>query len=80
MKYIKKPIPIEAEQWFPGTPMEGVEEVILGDEVPKTVGRLQTLNGLVYIEPGEWVLTGVNDEKYPCKDDIFKATYEKASV
>jgi hypothetical protein len=26
---------------------------------------------------GDWIIIGVNGEVYPCKDDIFKKTYEK---
>ena len=26
--------------------------------------------------PGDWIITGIKDEKYPCKSDIFEATYE----
>ena len=27
--------------------------------------------------PGDWIITGVKGERYPCKPDIFEATYEK---
>ena len=27
--------------------------------------------------PGDWIVTGVNGEKYPCKPDIFEKTYER---
>lgn len=37
-----------------------------------------TPNGNVQVEPGEWILTGVKGEHYPCKPDIFEATYEPA--
>ena len=26
--------------------------------------------------PGDWIITGVKGERYPCKPDIFEATYE----
>ena len=29
--------------------------------------------------PGDWLITGVAGEKYPCKDDIFRATYEEVN-
>jgi hypothetical protein len=29
---------------------------------------------------GDWLITGVNGEQYPCKDDIFKKTYEEIVV
>ena len=27
-------------------------------------------------DPGDWIITGVHGERYPCKPDIFEATYE----
>ena len=35
-----------------------------------------TLEGTMTAEPGDWIITGVKGERYPCKDDIFRATYE----
>ena len=32
--------------------------------------------GDMYVQPGDWVITGIKGEVYPCKDDIFRATYE----
>lgn len=37
---------------------------------------VHTLNGPVVAEPGEWIVTGVAGEVYPCADAIFRATYE----
>lgn len=37
---------------------------------------LRTLNGDVKIDPGEYIVTGVQGEKYPCKPDIFEAIHE----
>jgi hypothetical protein len=39
-----------------------------------------TLNGDVGLDPGEWVVRGVQGEFYPCKPDIFDATYEPIPV
>ena len=33
-------------------------------------------NDSMTIHPGDWIITGVQGEKYPCKDDIFRLTYE----
>lgn len=30
--------------------------------------------------PGDWIITGVNGEQYPCKPDIFNKTYNKISI
>ena len=37
---------------------------------------IATLEGTMRAEPGDWIITGVKGEKYPCKPDIFAATYE----
>ena len=37
---------------------------------------IYTLEGPLYADPGDWVITGVNGEQYPCKPDIFSLTYE----
>ena len=37
---------------------------------------IKTLEGEMIGEPGDWLITGVKGEQYPCKDDIFRATYE----
>lgn len=33
-------------------------------------------NDNVEVKPGDWIITGIQGEKYPCKPDIFEATYE----
>ena len=38
---------------------------------------VHTLEGDMKANPGDWIITGVKGEQYPCKDDIFKATYEE---
>lgn len=30
------------------------------------------------VSPGDFIITGIKGEKYPCKPDIFEATYEPA--
>jgi hypothetical protein len=37
---------------------------------------IHTLEGDMTAMPGDWIITGVRGEKYPCKPDIFEATYE----
>ncbi|WP_223454696.1 PGDYG domain-containing protein [Faecalibacterium prausnitzii] len=37
---------------------------------------IETLEGVMHASPGDWIITGVNGEKYPCKPDIFEKTYE----
>ena len=42
-------------------------------------GWIDTLEGGHIVCPGDWIITGVKGEKYPCKPDIFEATYEVAT-
>lgn len=39
-------------------------------------GWIDTLEGGHIVCPGDWVITGIDGEHYPCKDTIFRATYE----
>jgi len=79
-KYRKKPVVIEAEQWFPGKGVVGVTELVYDSGDGKTSsqnkGMVETLEGPLYVSPGDWIITGVKGERYPCKPDIFEATYE----
>jgi hypothetical protein len=72
-KFRKKPVVIEAEQWFPGVEIEGVTE----HKTPTCIyGKIHTLEGTMTVSEGDWVITGIQGEKYPVKPDIFEATYE----
>lgn len=37
---------------------------------------IETLEGVMHASVGDWIITGVHGEKYPCKPDIFEQTYE----
>lgn len=37
---------------------------------------IQTLEGAMRADPDDWIITGIKGEQYPCKPDIFEATYE----
>lgn len=37
---------------------------------------INTLEGFMTVKPGDWIIRGVMGEIYPCKPDIFAATYE----
>lgn len=39
---------------------------------------IDTLEGVMRADPGDWIIKGVKGEFYPCKPDIFVATYEPA--
>ena len=38
--------------------------------------QIPTLEGLMTAQPGDWIITGVKGEKYPCKPDVFAQSYE----
>jgi hypothetical protein len=42
-------------------------------------GWIDTLEGGHIVCPGDWIITGVKGERYPCKPDIFAATYEEVT-
>jgi hypothetical protein len=82
-KYRKKPIVIDAYQWD-GT-WEDAENVIKMCEghafetLPPT-GRylyIKTLEGDMKVSPSDFIIKGVKGEFYPCKPDIFFASYEQ---
>lgn len=37
--------------------------------------QIETLEGIMTASPGDWIIIGVNGEKYPCKPEIFEKTY-----
>ena len=37
---------------------------------------INTLEGLLHASPGDYIITGINGEQYPCKPDVFHKTYE----
>ena len=121
MKFRKKPVVIEATQWFrngdhpedgcywveekppdqltvgegkivrfywhpnvDGERMCGAERVGEAIKFPGAGcgyimhdhGWIDTLEGGHVVCPGDWIITGVKGERYPCKPDIFEATYE----
>jgi hypothetical protein len=81
MKYRKKPVVIDATQWHGWS--KGPHELgITRDHASLTAddhhGWIATLEGGHVVTPGDWIITGVAGEKYPCKPHIFEATYELA--
>jgi hypothetical protein len=115
MKFRKKPVVIEATQWFkngdhpqdnscpisPSNPDLSEGEVVRyfcrpdipGDQLCRKCGGedeydvpmsyhgwIDTLEGGHIVCPGDFIITGVQGERYPCKPDIFEATYEFANA
>ncbi len=81
MKYVKKPIEVEAMQLT-----EETKDMVFNfircncrpgrDENGNAVINIQTLEGVMKASSGDWVIKGINGEFYPCKPDIFEATYD----
>lgn len=81
-KFRKRPVVVEAVQWFPSVEHEAVctGPCALNDYLPSrldphlhTIHRHQT----VYLEPGDWIITEPGGKNfYPCNLDTFAATYE----
>lgn len=41
---------------------------------------IQTLEGPMHASVGDWIITGIRGEKYPCKPDVFDRTYEEVPI
>jgi len=81
MKFRKKPVVINAVQWT-GTNVQDVadfcgEDVLGFIEFMKPF-EIATLEGSHIASIGDWIIRGIKGEHYPCKPDIFEATYELA--
>lgn len=84
--YRKRPVAIHAQQWSKEIDHPEVLPYWT-DRWVKNVcpqcrrgadrhGRIPTLEGEHIVCPGDWIITGVHGEHYPCKPDIFAKTYE----
>jgi hypothetical protein len=78
-RYRKKPVIIEAIRLTGATSDEEIIE-FLGDatyEYDEAAIYIHTLEGVMRADVGDWIIRGVKGELYPCKQDIFEATYEE---
>ena len=86
-KFKKKPVIIEAmewdqtkdalqrlNEWGAGASISAYETSASGKIVHNL--RLKTLEGTLNVSDGDWIIRGIAGEFYPCKPDIFFATYE----
>lgn len=87
-RYVKKPIAVEAVKWkgfnnheiedFAGDNVK-IEVIREGDAdrgIPPSVDcSIETLEGVMKANVGDYIIKGVNGEFYPCKQDIFEKTY-----
>ena len=82
-KYVKKPVKVNAwqlttENIEAGLPVWlDLDKVhIFGGDAP--FAEIETLEGLMKASYGDFIIQGIKGELYPCKPDIFLATYDKA--
>lgn len=94
-KHRKKPVVIDAIQWTgdndreveaffayfdPTIPGVRLMHAAFGGIDADDCVVINTLEGTMNAHPGDWIIKGVKGEFYPCKPDIFEATYEPAEV
>ena len=84
MKFRKKPVVVEAVQFYPTMPIYQISNLFGGlDSEDRTFEKkgdvlvIQTLEGDMVCNAGDWIIKGVAGEFYPCKPDIFEETYER---
>ena len=84
-KYMKKPIVVEAVQWTGENRGEirdfatGFRRLDFDGNVRERVLIIETLEGKMKAQVGDFIIKGVQGEVYPCKPDIFEASYYKVS-
>lgn len=89
MKYRKKPVVIEAFQFYVDNMPDWFMDAVSNDEVilyncdlkrytiDEAYCRIRTLEGWHWCNGGDYVIKGIKGELYPCKADIFNQTYEE---
>jgi len=81
--YRKKPVEVEVWRYLGQEPKDWPSwlfEYRLNDAVVSIMGGnlyIPTLEGRMRGDKGDYIIKGIKGELYPCKPDIFKATYEK---
>lgn len=88
MKFFKKAIVIEAEQFWASSEIwpDGVyfdpkhEHAVQSYQGQVGHFVIWTLEGLMEVNPGDWIITGIAGERYPCKQEIFEKTYTQIAA
>lgn len=79
MKFRKKPVVIEAYCPYDYGMPDWFEQALCDRKIRENVSGgfdIDTLEGTMHANDGDWIIKGVNGEFYPCKPDIFEKTYE----
>lgn len=80
MKFRKKPVVVEAVLWlgdFSVLP-DWAQRAVVAEFPAHNLCTISTLEGTMLATQGDWIIKGIKGEVYPCKPDIFAATYEPA--
>jgi hypothetical protein len=81
-RYRKKPVVIDAHQWNgDDAALDAWLDALGVEDGSGLYGKndsvcIETHEGTMTASPGDWIIRGVQGEFYPCKPDIFEATYE----
>lgn len=80
-QFRKKPVVIEAMQFTADTKQQVLDWITCPvydawDKTGEPALYIETLEGNMMAQPGDWIICGVKGEFYPCKPDIFEDTYE----
>lgn len=81
--FSKKPVVIEAEQFTLKNKDRAFHFITCNcaaswDAIGNPTIQIQTIEGVMTAQLGDWIIKGIKGEFYPCKPDIFEATYEPA--
>lgn len=88
--FTKRPVTIDAIQYDEHDPTPAIEwirdndgsawlETRIATASRPAVIAIETLEGTMNAQPGDWIIRGVQGEFYPCKPDIFTQTYQPAA-
>jgi hypothetical protein len=80
MQYRKKPVVIEAEEFTGATVGAMFMQWPVQQDEKGIFLTIPTLEGDHRADDGDFIICGIKGEYYPCKPDIFKATYDKVAA
>ena len=73
-RYKKKSVTVDAVQWF----NDGDHPAVVPDSSSGSERYIETPEGRLRVEPGDWIITGIAGEHYPCKPHVFEKLYTPA--
>ena len=82
MRVRKRPVVVEATKWEKHGDHPAVKHLPSNhpawncEEQAERCGWIETLEGGMFVLPGDWIIEGIKGEFYACKPDIFDLTYE----